>query len=395
MVKKCIPCNYETSDKSNFTKHLKSDKHITMVEKSNPVQVVPMIVHQSPSVVQQSPSVVQQSPSVVQQSPSVVQQLPSMVQPIFKCILCEAIFKLSSSLSKHKAKCSQKYCDTKIKTVEEEYTNKIHIVKDDYTSQINKLKTEYDNKIREYADENNKLKNEIANLKLENTIAVLTEKLAVQDHLIKKSDKENDYQKHLIESAGNIVHTAVSSMTNQNYIIHTYKTAPVLEALEDYSTIEESKDKIIESVLHYYKQNALHKYLGDFIIKAYKKDDPSKQPVWNSDTARLTYMIRELAKKNRWVVDKKGIKMKEKIINPLITYLKVLIKPYLDEWNEEMKDANISNRKMSTLLKKIELGNTSLESNTLVDDIARYIAPHLYIKRDDIKNEVMQIELEQ
>jgi hypothetical protein len=228
----------------------------------------------------------------------------------------------------------------------------------------------------------------------------LTEKLSSKNKLIKnnaviikRSDKENDYHKHLIESAGNIVTTAVNSMTNQNYIINTYKTAPVLEALEDYSTIEESKDKIIESVLHYYKQNALHKYLGDFIIKAYKKEDPAKQPVWNSDTARLTYMIRELAKKNRWVVDKKGIKMKEKIINPLITYLKVLIKPYLDEWTDQMKDMNLSNKQMSILLKKIEIGNISLESKTLADDIARYIAPHLYIKRDEQVKEVMQIEL--
>lgn len=81
-----------------------------------------------------------------------------------------------------------------------------------------------------------------------------------------------------------------------------------------------------KDLIFYYKKNKLDKYLGDFIVKHYKKDNPELQAMWNSDTERLNYFIRELynIKNNQielkdtnenqkidiqWIVDRKGLKM--------------------------------------------------------------------------------------
>jgi hypothetical protein len=70
----------------------------------------------------------------------------------------------------------------------------------------------------------------------------------------------------------------------------------------------------------YDKEKKLIPYLGDIIIKYYKKENPKDQSIWNSDTTRLNYLIRELIDTElTWTCDKAGLKVNEFIIIPLLT----------------------------------------------------------------------------
>ena len=46
----------------------------------------------------------------------------------------------------------------------------------------------------------------------------------------------------------------------------------------------------MDTLVYNYENKNLHKYLGDFIIGHYKKDNPSEQSMWSSDVSRLTYL---------------------------------------------------------------------------------------------------------
>ena len=41
-----------------------------------------------------------------------------------------------------------------------------------------------------------------------------------------------------------------------------------------------------------HRDGNLLRYLGKLLIKRYKKEDPHKQSVWNSDTPRMSFLIR-------------------------------------------------------------------------------------------------------
>ena len=54
-----------------------------------------------------------------------------------------------------------------------------------------------------------------------------------------------------------------------------------------------------------------------------KKDNPSDQSIWSTDTSRLTCIINELVgDETQWRTDKNGEKFKKLVITPILEYLK-------------------------------------------------------------------------
>lgn len=201
------------------------------------------------------------------------------------------------------------------------------------------------------------------------------------------------YQK-TINNAGLIIKTSVSALS---YIARNYQNAPVLEKLNDYTYItykdDEDKADLIEMLYTHYETKSLHKYLGDIIVKAYKKDDPNDQSVWTSDPSRLTYIIREIVnQKAEWLVDKKGIKTTKYIIKPLMDYLD----RYLSEnYNEIIQYIEKNVQYMSTSeLEKLSKNQNNyihiiqqIRNNLLQPEILKYIAPYFHVtKLDQITN---------
>ena len=101
-----------------------------------------------------------------------------------------------------------------------------------------------------------------------------------------------------------------------NYLNENYNNANILDLVDYYSiTYEQKKSK-------------LHIYIGDFIVKSYKKHDQCEQSIWYNEP---NYLIRELDVDNKlvWKIDKKGIRMTEIIINPLVEHMKDNIANYI------------------------------------------------------------------
>lgn len=177
----------------------------------------------------------------------------------------------------------------------------------------------------------------------------------------------------------------------KNCIQQNYPDAPALEGLSDYAKIMYDRDSetdenismtpddFIDTLAYEYNNNHLYKYLGDFIIKYYKKEDPAEQSMWTSDTSRLTYIIKELLsnKKSIWNHDYKGIKTKEYIIAPLLKY----IKGYIDDYwinqlhNYKIRDLDKIN-KIHNIYQALYKIKKDIENDVLGHEIVRYIAPH-------------------
>ena len=170
---------------------------------------------------------------------------------IFKCQFCDAEYTKACNLSRHNKTCNIK----------------------------NQLIESHSQEIQILIEQNNNLKQLLE--KEEKHNASLT--------------KENEYLKTIINNAGNIIKSSVSAIS---YVSQHYSDAPVLEAIEDYSKltydidsesnqtepkektdeeIRKDKDKFINIIVIKHEKNILDRYLGDIIIKCYKKKDPKDQ----------------------------------------------------------------------------------------------------------------------
>lgn len=212
---------------------------------------------------------------------------------------------------------------------------------------------------------------------------------------------ENKFQKELINSAGGMIQ---KSMNTMSYLLTNYNDAPCLSQLNDYSVMSKSIDYFIKDLIFYMKKNMLDKYIGDFIVKQYKKDDPKLQAMWSSDTDRLNYFIREFinnkdlvimedkkTKKNQkstkinqlhWISDKKGIKMANHVINPLLNYICNINAQYLLQKakDNELLDLDKVRNNLEDM-QIIASINSEIKNNNLSKNINKYIAPHFYFDK--------------
>ena len=372
-IYKCTGCDYVTRDKSNFSKHILSNKH---KEKEQEIVKINLEEHQ--------------------------RNISKNQNKRYKCPYCKINYATSGSLARHK-----RTCETK-------------------EDVLNNLQIEIDN-----------LKNEISNLKKSHRKDI---KLYLTQ--IEKLEKENEWLKSTVTGAGSIIK---SSMSTANYIISTFKDAPALSPVKDYSKLtyarnsteddnsdeemsysekmresfvdhdssnsninsdddlsekdygevgdrfhdeDYDKEKFIEEITYQYYNKSLSNYLGDIIVKHYKKKDPEKQSIWNSDSTRLTYIVRELFTDDKidWLVDKKGIKTTNYIITPFLKHIHELAKWYMElktDFDRKSATTKELQARFSNLKACAEI-QIEIEKKILSTEILKYIAPFFYyMKKDD------------
>lgn len=171
------------------------------------------------------------------------------------------------------------------------------------------------------------------------------------------------------------------AITSINYVINNYNDAPPLTKLLSYDHMLESKTQtIVDIICMYHESNTLDKFIGDFIIKSYKKTDHKKQSMWNTDSSRFTYLIKEFYEtgKSSWVIDKRGVKTQECIIQPVLDYLKDTLKTYVEEELSQTRKTGVFKQRTATAGIVLEI----LGSGKLGDDIIKYIAPFFYLNKD-------------
>ncbi len=261
-----------------------------------------------------------------------------------------------------------------------------------YETRLTETKTQLDKTINQYENRLVESKEQF-----ENRLAESKEQY--EDH-IETLRLENNFQKQLINSAGGIIQRSMNTMS---YLLLNYNDAPGLAQLPDYSIMSKNVDSLINDLIFYYKKNKLDKHIGDFIVQQYKKKNPELQSIWSSDVDRLNYFIRELINdsniivsikstkvgknkdKFQWVIDKKGIKMTENIIDPLLKYISTIGAAYLQQKNKQINE-DFDIHKDAKLLEDIQIVasiNCDIKNNTLSKNINKYIAPHFYLEKKE------------
>lgn len=219
--------------------------------------------------------------------------------------------------------------------------------------------------------------------KMEHTIDNITVQLQLQEQLINTLKTENENLKHIVDNAGMLLKTSISTMS---YIMKNYNNAPAIELIKDYSIMHINQDntKFVETLIYEHKHKNLYAYLGDFIIKFYKKGDPSQQSIWNSDTNRVTYIIREIINNNHinWTIDKKGIKIGKYIIEPLLEYIDAMLRLYISNMDMQYRKYTVNEINKKTIkLQAITEIIKSIEDRVLNSEIIKYVTPHFYLNK--------------
>lgn len=323
----CDGCNYSTDDKSNFTKHNASKRHAEKVSTSN--NTLRSTLDHSKN----EPASGRIVASVIDNKNGDKVNNDSIS---FQCPHCNQQFTLRSSLNRHiKLRCLEK-------TIKENKKD------DDLKNCNNELKISND---------------KIVALEKEITYIKTTQIPLLNERIIElKADKT--YLKYLLDNVGSIAKTSVRALS---YAVKNYNNAPILKELDDYSNIkyiqndinsEETDDgkddkeinkvnlNFICVIVSRYENDRLASYIGDFIIKIYKKKDATLQSMWNTDTNRYSYAIRCMIadEKASWVYDPAGIKVIECIVTPLLAYIQKLIGESLKKYLADAEIAYDANR---------------------------------------------------
>jgi len=339
MKYECKNCNYITTDKSNYNKHIDTKVHSIKSVHANKNKI--------------------KAPLMELQLPDATSLAPSMEpnDKKFTCKYCNNSFSKSSNLNRHLKICKSK--ETEIREIElKELKSEVIEIK----TQLNK----YEHMQKELMDY---VKNNPSN-----------------HALIPHQSNQNSHN------------NTIYNISVKNYVQQNYPNAPALIGMTDYARLthdesgKENKDEFVDTLVYEHKNATLHKYLGDFIVGYYKKDNPSEQSMWTSDTSRLTYIIKELLfnKKSIWNHDYKGIKTKNCIINPLLQHIKKYLDEYWINHLDHFKTTNLKNlNQADAIYRNIYNIKKNVDSGMLSNDIIRYMAPHFYMDKKDIKGQDM------
>ena len=344
----CEPCNYATDVKFCFQKHENSKRHFEKVSQPK-----------------------------VETAPSLI--LPDTLSATslsndHNCPFCNNKY-TKQNLARHKNACSEK------KNLVDSYSQR----EKENEVIIKELKEQIIKEIA-HRDDIIKSKDDISAKEIIHKDDIIKNKediIKSKDETILTLTHENANLKALLNNAGVLVEKSISTL---NYITKTYTEAPALEYITNISELdaELAEELVVESIIDQYRNNTLIAFLGNLIVKTYKKADPAKQSVWNSDTDRLTYIIRTLLKNksHHWQLDKKGIETADYIIKPILVYIKDKISAYIATC--ELGKRTDETEKIMSIMHNLNDSHKILciiEDNTLTESILKYIAPRMHVKK--------------
>ncbi len=378
MSYRCTLCNYETNDSGNYSRHKKGQKHQEKVNK------------------QHSTSIFLPNPP---KSSDIIIPENSKEDGEIKCNFCNITFTRLDNLYRHQNKrCSKKNEFEKEQNLTLE--NKINEVKIDSILREKKFMQEQFKKLEKQLEkiekEKEELKKEKEKEKEELKKEKEEEKKKLEDQLLYYRDVA--YGNNKIENDCN--------MTNLNFLNKHYADAPALEGPKDLHKLFNA-DKSANPDVYYaqlaselgshHRLNILHKVISEFIVKEYCKEDKSKQSVWNSDSSRLNYIIKECIQKDKiWIMDKNGKTLLDKVIKPIIDYIKVDVEEAANYIISYKKNKKLTYLDINDHKALLEIGH-NIMNNTLQEDILKELTQHFNINQKlllkDIKEKKKEIEI--
>lgn len=272
------------------------------------------------------------------------------VKNIFKC-KCGKEFSHKSSLSRHKMTCKE-----------------TPPIKNDYITKLEFQIEEMKNKIEKMEQQNN-------------------------------SNSNNTGNTHITDSkicSDNVVNNKVVNNKTINvfaYLNSHYNEAQPIKMLEskDITRILTSKElgkHLLEDVVVFQQSKyALNEFLGEFILKEFKKSDPKKQQFWITDVTRLKFVVRQALNQKEaiWHPDKKGICLTKYIITPILDEIYSMMVEY-----KELCKVRAKNTETSDQYEKIHEQSTNaisiiyeINQKILHKKILAYVAPYFQLELND------------
>lgn len=343
----CTICNYETMRKSSYNNHCKSNKHNEKVNECNKFT-------QSTTVKPQLEQFYAKKNETIDVDINDVISVNSDTENKAKkyvCTLCNMDFSRKDSFERHLRSCKI----AEINMIRQEYETKTKILEKDVIL-LN--------------SENKDLRNLVEYFK--GILGTTTETLDKSVTAYKLATQK--FPKPIL----------LSSPDNYELLIHNED----YPKLEDHNYVDDN-DKLIDTLTYEYSKKRLPKYIGDFVVRCYKKegDEIKTQSLWNSDTTRLNYIIAvEINKENMWNIDKKGTKVKELIIIPTFNKIKPILEDYIKKITVGNKLNNIQNwSDKAREFDKIKYASEiikEIDEDTLSISVLKYIAPYFYLSKD-------------
>lgn len=206
---------------------------------------------------------------------------------------------------------------------------------------------------REYIKEMGELKKKVAQMDvLENKISLMSEKIQllesnsqsiIETPTLKYSNNKSIYSNNAMITT-NSNNTINNTNNNQkiinvyNYVTKNYTNAEPIKMLnkQDVTKLLTIEDKntehsIEDFIIFNQSKRSLNQFIGDFIIKEYKKEDPNEQQIWATDVSRLSFLVRQVLNKTdkTWLKDMKGTCLGKHIITPIFKEIKKMMQDHI------------------------------------------------------------------
>ena len=215
-----------------------------------------------------------------------------------------------------------------------------------------------------------------------------------KDKTIKKLEEDIEYFKRVHEVGNKTTNKSVNALS---YLATKHKKTPPLKAIdqEGAKKVLEYKpddDTLIEQLIYQFKNKTIDEYVGKIIVENYKDKNPLKQSIWNSDTSRFTYLIKEVVgDDSEWTVDNRGIKLKKYVIEPIGDLIYSMIPTYVqkhnkmiqkDMYNDDERDKKRDFMNYSVSLQK------HISTGKFENDIIDFLAPHFRLNVNLLKKTI-------
>ncbi len=369
----CELCDYHTDNRTSYYQHKQGQKHQEKVGKQDDISNNFQCMSKSGN----NFSINLNSLSDTENSPINTEIFNDT--NVYKCRYCGIIFKTNSGLYKHNKKCTTKNEIEIKKSVE----NKINEVKIDFILKEKEL-------IQQQLEEIKKEKEK----QLEKTEKLLEKSEKEKEELKKEKEEEKKKLEEQLLYYRDVAYNKVENdcnMTNLNFINTHYKDAPALEGPKDLHKLfnaDKSANpdvyyaKLASELGSHHRLNILHVVISDFIVKEYCKENKSEQSVWNSDSSRLNYIIKEFIQKDKiWIMDKSGKTLLNKVIRPIIEYIRVDLEEAKEHVISFSKKPNgITFLDMNDHRALLEIGN-NIMNKSLEEDILKELTKHFNINQ--------------
>jgi len=226
----------------------------------------------------------------------------------------------------------------------------------------------------------------------------LQNELIEQRKEMKEVKEQNKKLLDLASKSADVSITATKStnksMSMMAHAIKHWSNAPPMRQLEGKEALKlitfenKSKHPIEEVIIHQFNSGTLCRFLGNVLIKEFKKEEDIDQSLWTTDSSRLCFIIKQIVGDDggdKWIADKSGIEITKLLISPLVNRVSEMMSEYSNKLMNEIKKSDESEESKKAMEKMYDIGMVirGIVKNDLQKEVLKYIAPYFNI---NVKN---------